>query len=154
MVTLCVFHTNIKHVKRLVICSHWRLIASYHAMTHNNDVQTVHTRQTWSVCKPWPRLIFEARLVFKARPLVQLRQNPGLYSRPGLYLRPDLYSRKYGTLNTCTQVVDNLGQIWGSKCGGMPCKHSYYRPYQAEEWRRGRVRRRGRYFFSSTMSPD
>lgn len=89
MVTLCVFHTNIKHVKRLVICSHWRLIASYHAMTHNNDVQTVHTRQTWSVCKPRPRL------VFKARPLlVQFRQTPGLYLRPGLY------SRKCGMLPT------------------------------------------------------
>jgi len=60
-------------------------------MTHTNDAQTVHTHQTWSVCKPQPWLIFEARLVFKARPLlVQLRPTPSLYSRPGLYLR------KYG----------------------------------------------------------
>jgi len=38
------------------------------------DTQTVHTCQTWSVCQPRPRLIFEAQLVFKARQLlVQLR---------------------------------------------------------------------------------
>jgi len=36
-------------------------------MTHTNDAQTVQTCLTQSVCKPRPRLIFEARLVFKAR---------------------------------------------------------------------------------------
>jgi len=64
-------------------------------MVHTNDAQTVHTHQTWSVCKPRPRL------VFKAWPLlVQFRQTPGLYSRLGLYLWPGLYSRKCGMLPT------------------------------------------------------
>jgi len=57
-------------------------------MTHTNDVQTVHTCQTRSVCKPRPlayiegpasistimsdpRPVFEARLVFKARLLFE-----------------------------------------------------------------------------------
>jgi len=64
------------------------LIASYRAMTHTDDAQIVHTRQTWSVCKPRPRLIFEALLVFKVRPLlVQLRQTPSLYSSPACIWR-------------------------------------------------------------------
>jgi len=47
------------------------LIASYRAMTHTNNSQTVHTCQseTQSVCTimsdPWP--VLEARLVFKAQ---------------------------------------------------------------------------------------
>jgi len=55
-------------------------LASYHAMTHTDDVQTVHTRQTRSVCKPrLPACIqgsasvstitSDPRLVFKAQPL-------------------------------------------------------------------------------------
>jgi len=78
---------------------------------HINDMQTVHTCQSRSVCKSRPsaniqRLIFEARFAFKAWALlVQLHETPGLYSRPGfsgLYLRPGLYSRKYGTLLKCS----------------------------------------------------
>jgi len=58
-------HRNNKHVKTSVIGSDGRMIASYRAMTHTNDAQTVHTCQTRSVCKPRPRLTFEARLVFE-----------------------------------------------------------------------------------------
>jgi len=69
-------------------------------MTHTNDAQTVHTRQTRSVCKPRPpayiqgtasitstitsdpRPVFEARLVYKA----------------------GFYSRKYGNSRTETEM--------------------------------------------------
>jgi len=82
-------------------------IASYSAMTHTDDAQTVQTCDTRSVCKPrssayirdpaciqgpasisiitsYPRPVFEAQLVFEEIRLVDLAYFSGVFIETGL----------------------------------------------------------------------
>ena len=83
-------------------------LASYRAMPHTNDAQTVHTCQTRSVCKPRPPAYIQGPACIQGPASIStITSDPpacirgpkfGGIATAGLYLRPGFYSRKYGML--------------------------------------------------------